>query len=77
MDRRRILNDHNMLALTPAMPQTVNHSIGIRQKCGSECIIGPGPRDQTCTDMRADIALIEIDDGVKCGRINEAPFSKD
>ena len=77
MDRRRILDDNNMLALTPTMSQIVNHSIGIREKGGPKRIIYPGPRHQTGTDMRADVARVEIDDGVKCCWINKPLFNKD
>ena len=63
-----------MLALATAMPKLGDHRISIFQKRCAEVRINPGTGNKPGPDLRAYIALIEIDDGIKGGRINQALF---
>ena len=66
-----------MLALPATMAKAVDQRIGIPQKIVAKIRITPGAGNQPGPDMRADVMFILIDDGLKCGRINQPLFDKD
>lgn len=65
-----------MLALAATMAKLGDHPVSIGQQSGAEFGIVPGAGDKAGPDLRTNIALIKVDDGVQRGRVDQPFFDQ-